>query len=133
MVIQALLVLVGVLRNSEGKILCQFSLSICFQDSNTAEIIANQKPCNLCSSNLRLAVYNIQIASDSRVAVSWANNSEDYGSFHHFNAIYDIRDHLQRMEGLSIIYNSRSSNGLVDSLAKRSSNGGDDSLVWMDF
>ncbi|KAI9177172.1 hypothetical protein LWI28_011928 [Acer negundo] len=123
----------GALRNSDGKIFCQFSLSVGFQDSISAEILAILKACELCTSNISLVNSNIQIVSDSRVAVSWANSSEDFESFMHLNVIYDIRDYLQRYKGLSIIFNPRSTNELADSLAKLSSNGCYDSLVWSVF
>ncbi|KAK2640371.1 hypothetical protein Ddye_028166 [Dipteronia dyeriana] len=69
-----------------------------------------------------------QWVSDSTVAVSWANNLDDYGNFPHLHTILDIRGHLQSRRGLSVVYNPRSTNEVTDSLAKRSSNGGEDML-----
>ncbi|KAK2651641.1 hypothetical protein Ddye_011497 [Dipteronia dyeriana] len=71
----------GVFRDSEGKVVCLFSLSVGIQDSNTAEILAFRKACELCDSVQRLAEGNIQIVSDSMVAVSWANSMDDFGAF----------------------------------------------------
>ena len=59
----------GVLRNSEGSILCQFSIAIGIQDLITTEILAIQKACELCVSNRSLADRSIQIVSDSSVGL----------------------------------------------------------------
>ncbi|KAK3219226.1 hypothetical protein Dsin_013196 [Dipteronia sinensis] len=120
----------GVLRNSNGKTICLFSLSVDIQDSNATEILAILKACELCTSNHTLANCNIQIASDSMVAVSWANSKEDLGSILHLGTISDIRGHLQNIKGLSIIFNPRVSNKVAESLAKLSSNGAADIVEW---
>ncbi|KAK3223168.1 hypothetical protein Dsin_010193 [Dipteronia sinensis] len=60
----------GVLRNSNGKVLCIFSEWIGIQDSNTAEILAIHKACSLCVSNIAYCDKKIVICSDSKVAVS---------------------------------------------------------------
>ncbi|KAK1567635.1 hypothetical protein Q3G72_014531 [Acer saccharum] len=97
------------------------------------EILAILKACKLCTTKLSLVNRNIQIVSDSLEAVSWANNLEDFGSLLHVNAVYDIRNHLQKMKGMSIVFNPRASNVMADGLAKMSSNGGADSIVWEEF
>ncbi|KAK3225986.1 hypothetical protein Dsin_005848 [Dipteronia sinensis] len=121
----------GVLRNSNGKTICLFSLSVVIQDAIAAEILAILKACELCTSNHRLADCNIQIASDSMIAVSWVNNKEEFRSLLHLGTISDIRGHLQSMTGLSIVFNPRASNKVADNLAKLSSNGAADRLDWM--
>ncbi|KAK0599896.1 hypothetical protein LWI29_009613 [Acer saccharum] len=120
----------GILRNSEGLTLCRFSIAVGIQSSNTAEIIAIRKACELCESNPSLVSRNIQIASDSSVAVSWANSTDNFGSLPHVQIIYDIRGYLQSLKGLSIVYNPRASNEAADALAKASSSGGEDFVVW---
>ena len=120
----------GIMRNSEGSTLCRFSIAVGFQNSNTDEILAIRKACELCASNPSLADRNIQIVSDSSVAVSWANNIDNFGSLTHVQTIYDIRGYLQNLKGLSIAYNPRASNEAADALAKLSSSGGADSIVW---
>ena len=103
------------------------------QEPISAEILAILKACELCASNLSLADKKIQIASDSSIAVSWANCSDDFGNLNSINAVYDIRSFLSSLKGLSIVYNSRDSNVLADGLAKTGSHGGVDSIVWGDL
>ncbi|TXG65589.1 hypothetical protein EZV62_006864 [Acer yangbiense] len=71
-----------------------------------------------------LFVLNIQIVSDSSVAVSWANSTDNFGSLPHVQIIYDIRGYLQSLNGLSIVHNLRASNDVADALAKLASGGG---------
>ncbi|KAK0584376.1 hypothetical protein LWI29_012172 [Acer saccharum] len=95
-----------------------------------AEILAIKKACELCASNHQLAKRNIQIVSDYTVAVSWANSVENFGSYRHINIIYDIRGYLQQMKNVSVIFSSRSSNSMADSIAKLSSSGAADRVEW---
>ncbi|KAK2660971.1 hypothetical protein Ddye_007504 [Dipteronia dyeriana] len=108
----------GVLRNSTGTIICLFSLFVGIQDSNTAEILAIHKACELCALNPRLSGRKIQIVSDTMVAVSWANNVEVFRSFSNRNIIYDIKEFLLLKKDLSVSFNSRASNSEADNLAK---------------
>ncbi|KAK3189252.1 hypothetical protein Dsin_028813 [Dipteronia sinensis] len=60
----------GVLRNSEGKILCLFSTYVGIENSNTTEIWAIHKALEVCASSSVLVDREIVIVSDSMVAVS---------------------------------------------------------------
>ena len=60
----------GVLRDSTGKVLCLFSFFVGISDSNTAEVLAVHRACQLISSKTSLAGRMITIISDSKSAVS---------------------------------------------------------------
>ena len=66
----------GVLRDSNGKILCLFSYYMGILDSNAAEIWAVKRAVDLCLSNSNLRGRNISIVSDSKVSVWWVNNGD---------------------------------------------------------
>ena len=55
---------------------------------------------------------------------------ENFGSYRHINIIYDIRGYLQQMKNVSIIFSSRSSNSMADSIARLSSSGAADRVEW---
>ncbi|TXG64801.1 hypothetical protein EZV62_011795 [Acer yangbiense] len=55
------------------------------------------------------------------------------GSLNHVHLIYDIRGFLSLLGNASVVFNNRSSNSLADSLAKKGSAMGGDSLVWEDL
>ncbi|KAK3225851.1 hypothetical protein Dsin_005713 [Dipteronia sinensis] len=56
-----------VLRDSRGKVLCLFSIFLGPQDSNTAEIIAIWKACEIISLDPNFVGRSITIVSDSKV------------------------------------------------------------------
>jgi hypothetical protein len=122
----------GVLRDSSGKVLCLFSLYVGVVDSNSAEVLAIHRACQLISSNVRLASRNIALISDSKTAVSWIK-SKDFGNFKLVNLIYDIRSFLHNSIGKSIFFKPRGSNSFADSLAKGGSSRSGDRLEWSDF
>ncbi|KAK0581788.1 hypothetical protein LWI29_018005 [Acer saccharum] len=109
--------IVGVLGNSQGRILCLFSAFVGSHDSNADEVMAIHKACVLCASNHLLTGRNIEFASDSLMAVSWINNASVIGNLKLINIIYDIREHLQQFEGWTVIFNSRETNSEADILA----------------
>ena len=123
----------GVLRDANGRILCQFSLAAGIQDAITAEILAIRKACELCAIKPSLSDRNIHIASDSSVAVSWVNSVDNFGSLTHVNAVLDIRSYLQSQKGLSLVFNPRETNEMADGLAKSGAHGGEDCIVWGGF
>ncbi|KAK2640308.1 hypothetical protein Ddye_028103 [Dipteronia dyeriana] len=106
----------GVLRNCDGKVLCMFSCYIGIQDPNSAELVAIHKACALCFFIPSFVNRNIEIASDSRMVVSWINGA-GVGSINHVDLIYDIRSSLERFGG-KVVYSLRVSNQFDDRLAK---------------
>ncbi|KAK1582938.1 hypothetical protein Q3G72_019669 [Acer saccharum] len=119
----------GVLRDRNGKVVCLFSVSIGLHDSNTAELLAIHKACELCVSNEVLVGRDIEIVSVSKMAVSWVND-EDFGCDKHVQIIYDIRSMISSSNNISVIFNLRTSNSVTNSLAKRGSSLIGDSIVW---
>ncbi|KAK3226913.1 hypothetical protein Dsin_006775 [Dipteronia sinensis] len=107
----------GVLRDSNGKVLCLFSFSIGLNDSNEVEILAIHKACDLCISNPLLRGRNIEIISDSKTAVSWIKN-DGVGNLKHVKEIYDIRSNMDIFGGMVISHHSRASNFFADNLAE---------------
>ncbi|KAK3206815.1 hypothetical protein Dsin_020861 [Dipteronia sinensis] len=115
----------GVLRGYNGKLFCLFSKCVSCQDSNTAEILAIHKACELCPSNEAIDGKDIMIISDSKVAASWVNN-DGFDSIKRVNTIYDIRHMVNSSGNFSIIFNPKAANSFVDMLAKnRASYSGD--------
>ena len=98
-------------------------------DSNSAEVHAIHRACQLISSNPSLSHHKITIISDSKSAVSWINGA-DFGNFLLLNMVYDIRQVLHSIPGLVIIFMPRGSNSLADGLAKAGSSRSGDRLVW---
>ena len=76
----------GVLRDANGKVLCLFSFHLGILDSNTTELLAIKKAIELISENQNLIDRDIEIVSDSKVAVSWVNK----GDFGNVNQVKDI-------------------------------------------
>ena len=109
----------GVLRDSNGMVLCFFSLSVGVQDVIAAELMAIKKACSLCVLNSALMGKFIEIVSDSLVVVTWIN-SDNVGSLDYVNLVYDIRDLMGRHGNLSLVFCSRASNTFADDLAKGS-------------
>ncbi|KAK3183003.1 hypothetical protein Dsin_030289 [Dipteronia sinensis] len=102
----------GVLRDSNGKVLCLFSSYIGVQSSIAAEIYAIQRACQLCQAKESLRRKKIDIISDSAVAVSWINE-EGYGNVDHINTILDIREIQSEGGNISVTFNSRDWNGKI--------------------
>ena len=119
----------GVLRDSNGKVWCLFSSYVGFTDSNSAEVLAIHRACNLIVSNRLLDGRNIVIISDSRSAVSWMNGS-DFGNIKLVQLVYDVRQALQFREGLSVKFMTRNFNSFADGLAKDGSGRNGERLVW---
>ncbi|KAK3231507.1 hypothetical protein Dsin_003388 [Dipteronia sinensis] len=79
----------GVLRDNLGNVLGLFADHVGILDSNSAEILAIHRGVSLCAQTDSLVGNEIDIISDSKVAVSW-ENSKGLGSLKYVNLIYDI-------------------------------------------
>ncbi|KAK3229395.1 hypothetical protein Dsin_001276 [Dipteronia sinensis] len=119
----------GILRDTNGKVRCIFSISVGQQSSNTAKVLAVQKACHLCAYHADMGSKMIQIISDSKQVVSWVNEV-GLGSLYHINLIMDIRECLSSMANASVVYNSRATNSLTDSLARKASESLVNRLEW---
>ena len=100
-------------------------------DSNTAQILAIHKACELVISNPLLLGRNIEIISDSKTAVSWIQNG-GVGNLKHVNEIYDIRSYMDNVGGINISHHTRASNGFADNLAKMGARMSGDFVEWSD-
>ncbi|KAK3188251.1 hypothetical protein Dsin_027812 [Dipteronia sinensis] len=120
----------GVLRDSNGKVVCLFSFYVGIMDSNAAEITAIHKAIQICRSDPFLSGEVVSIVSNSKVAVSWINN-EDFRSIEHVSMISYIREQLKTLGGLEVVHASRMFNSFADNLAKLGSGLNDDFLHWM--
>ncbi|KAK3206963.1 hypothetical protein Dsin_021009 [Dipteronia sinensis] len=123
----------GVLRNANGRILCLFSAHMGLEEYNTTEILAIHRALELCISKPELKGRDMVIVSDSKVAVSWVNNRDDFGSLKHVDLIYDIREFMKVLKGIDVVYNPRHRNSFADNLAKMGSSNIGDRLVWGDL
>ncbi|KAK3222181.1 hypothetical protein Dsin_009206 [Dipteronia sinensis] len=119
----------GVLRDNLGKVLGLFSENVGVLDSISTELLAIHRAVSLCADITSLIVKEIDIISDSKVAVSWIN-SEGLGSLKHIKLIYEIRSLLNNLHNARVLFNSRASNSFADSLAKKGSAMEKDCLIW---
>ncbi|KAK2654685.1 hypothetical protein Ddye_014541 [Dipteronia dyeriana] len=117
----------GALRDASGKILLLFSYYLGIMDSCSAEVHATIKACRLVSSNRSLLMHDISIITDSKSVVEWIKG-EDFGHLLMAHLVYDIRNFIQDMTGLEILFKPRASNSLADSLAKEGSDNQGDRL-----
>ncbi|KAK2635230.1 hypothetical protein Ddye_030022 [Dipteronia dyeriana] len=122
----------GVLRNSPGVVLRLFLIFVVNQDSVTSKLLAINKACFLCASNLSTQGQNIEIVSDSLVSVTWIN-VDNVGSYAHVKLFFDIRDLLRTHERMIDSFCSRNSNSYTDNLAKKGSNREGDVVQWGSF
>ena len=119
----------GVLRDSNGKVLCSFSTFVGCMDSNSAEIYAIHRACMLLASATHLPICNVTIVSDSKSVVSWCNG-KDFGNIMLVDLVYDIRSFLHSWDGLSIKFMYRGLNSFTDGLAKLGSSRMGDRVEW---
>ncbi|KAK2651884.1 hypothetical protein Ddye_011740 [Dipteronia dyeriana] len=119
----------GVLRDSNGKVLCLFSFYIGIMDLISAEVFAIHRACQIVASNLPILHRKITIFNDSSSVVSWING-DDFGNFILVGLIHDIRQFKISLANVDFKFTPRVSNSLADSLAKRGSGGFGDRLEW---
>ncbi|KAK3221278.1 hypothetical protein Dsin_008303 [Dipteronia sinensis] len=122
----------GVLRDNMGKVLCLFSLFAGFRDSNEVKLMAIENVAHLCSYKSSLFGREINIISDSKVAVSWIND-DGFGSLTHVDRVYDTHSYLGVLGGTIVSYSSRASNSFTDNLAKLGSSIAGDFIQWGDM
>ena len=97
--------------------------------ADSVELLAILRACQLCASQLILTAKNIVIISDSSSVVSWVNDT-GVGNLYHLDYIMEIRQWKSSLGNLSVIFNSRVTNSLADSLAKRAVDHKEDRLDW---
>ncbi|KAK3226986.1 hypothetical protein Dsin_006848 [Dipteronia sinensis] len=109
------------IAESLWRVLGLFSIHLGVHDSNTAEILAIHKACEMCVANPVFQETEVIIVSDSMVAISWVNGA-GFGSLKHVRTIYDVRSMLSLHGNMKIIHNPRASNSFVDMLANMGTN-----------
>ncbi|KAK2657093.1 hypothetical protein Ddye_010145 [Dipteronia dyeriana] len=114
----------GVLRDSNDRILCLFSMYVGSLDAITAELYAIHKACLLIYEKESIARRRITIISYSKSAVAWVKGSE-FGNLQLVHLVYDIRQFLKNSDMYDMRHMPRVSNAFTDSLAKAGSSGGD--------
>ncbi|KAK3222313.1 hypothetical protein Dsin_009338 [Dipteronia sinensis] len=98
-------------------------------DSVSVELLAIHKAVSLCSNSLFFPDQDVVFISDSKAAVSWIN-MEGIGNLNHVHLIFDIRNALNNLWNARVVFNPRSSNSFVDTLAKKSFGQEGDKLIW---
>ncbi|KAK1571361.1 hypothetical protein Q3G72_015586 [Acer saccharum] len=84
------------------------------------EISAIHKACGIVDSTRSWHDKKVVFSSDSLVAVNWINSGE-VGCLALVDQIFKIRNWLRFLPSSVVVYNSRSSNFLADSLARQGS------------
>ena len=105
------------MRDFKGKVLCTFSSFVGNQLPVTAEVMVVLRACQFCALLTAISPKNIFIISDSKVVVSWVNDV-GIGNLAHLNYIMEIREWLNSIGNVSVIFNLRASNSFADCLAK---------------
>ncbi|KAK2645840.1 hypothetical protein Ddye_021035 [Dipteronia dyeriana] len=119
----------GVLRDCHGKVLGMFSECVGTQVSIMAELLAIHRAVLLCSVSNFFYEREVNFISDSKTTMSWIN-SDGLGSVMFVKLIQDIRGLLFSLRNARVIFNPRSSNSFIDSLAKQGSGQEGDVLIW---
>ncbi|KAK3229950.1 hypothetical protein Dsin_001831 [Dipteronia sinensis] len=116
-------------QKSRGSNSLPFLANVGIRDALTAEIMAIAKAIELCITKSDICKKDVTFISDSGEVVSWVNGG-GCGNSDHMLSMSDVRSNLLKMDGAHIIFKSRDSNSVADSLAKRGSGGGDDRESW---
>ena len=120
----------GVLRDCNGKFLCLFSSPIPFMEINHAEIFAIQRAIKISAACSRLSSLKIIVESDSLNAVNWCNGVS-CGPWNLNFTLNFIKGEMSRGQGIEIVFKSRESNIVADSLAKQGLTRRDEFIAWL--
>lgn len=120
----------GVLRDHSGKFMCLFSSPIPLMEINHAETLAIHWAINITRKSERTKHSSIIIESDSSNAVKWCNGVIK-GPWNLTFTINSIRGALAKGPSISIVYRSRESNMVADSMAKQGLTRNDEFLAWL--
>ncbi|KAK4857855.1 hypothetical protein QYF36_007277 [Acer negundo] len=108
----------GVLRDSDGIVLCSFSAFVGKVDAHTAELMAVYKACILSAANEALRGRKISFESDSMEAIAWVKDA-DFGNLLLVDVIYDIRAKMRLLDNSTLNFIPIAANSMADGLAKR--------------
>ena len=121
----------GVLRDSNGKVLCLFSFFMGILDSNTMELWAIKRATELALSNPNMRDRKILVVSDSKMAIAWVNHG-DFWNIAQVQTIYEICDMFKSVGCIKVVFNSRIYNFFANSLVKMGSSSYTDFVDWGD-
>lgn len=99
------------------------------QDAIEAEFLAIARAIEFCVSNPDILDKTISFSSDSREVVEWLNGSS-FNRDDLLQLLLNTRSNLSKMRQTSVIYNSRGSNTMANSLAKSGACGGANMVTW---
>lgn len=119
----------GVLRNHQGNFICLFSSPIPPMEINCAEVLAIHRAVTITLASTQLQHSSFVLESDSANAVTWCN-SDTGGPWNlnfHLNCIRNMRLHDPPF---TIVHKGRSSNMVVDSLAKQGLHRSSEFIAW---
>lgn len=119
-----------VLRDHLGRFICLFSSPIPFVEINHAEVLAIHRALKISATIDYLAHSKLTIESDSSNAVKWCNE-DNSGPWNLCFIINFIRSCLVKGHGVEILYKSRESNVVADSLAKQGLTRMDEFIAWL--
>ncbi|KAK4840660.1 hypothetical protein QYF36_015006 [Acer negundo] len=89
--------------------------------------MAIARACSLLLSRTELEGKNIVVASDCLQVVPWINSS-GVGDWRYVQLILEIKSFLGNLGQTMVEFNSRDTNSVADSLAKKGAGGGGDVL-----
>ncbi|XP_056688782.1 uncharacterized protein [Spinacia oleracea] len=120
----------GVLRNHHGEFKCLFSSPIPFMETNHAETFAIYRAVKISLGLEMVKHRKLIVESDSANAVLWCNGRSK-GPWNLNFIINFIRCSMKNGNGVEIVYKSRESNMVADSMAKRGLTRSDEFIAWM--
>ncbi|PWA67678.1 hypothetical protein CTI12_AA315630 [Artemisia annua] len=120
----------GLLRNSEGVVIAQFSIPVGVMDSGGAEVLAMEQACKMVNKKDEFKSVKIIIESDYLCAVSWVHcpNLRPGRFLPHFK---EIDSFFSSCSGRSIVHVYREYNYDADKLAKDGVHRASPLSLWM--
>lgn len=119
----------GVLRNTEGQILCLFSSASSKMESRESELKAVRKAMEIITQEIRKTKVNIIIETSSVTVIRWLNFSleQPWRYSEDFNRILALK---KNFKDVSFRYIQRELNGMADQLSKQATSRSTDFVVW---
>jgi ribonuclease HI len=120
----------GILRDSNGHVICVFSSYLGILDSNAAELLAICRALQVFFYCDLSPTYSLIVESDSMVALSWVTKLQGFPW--KLNSIINYISHLKKRVGqVDFIHTPREVNDMADHLAKRGVNDDNSLLAWL--
>lgn len=120
----------GVLRNHLGHFKCVFSMSIPTMEINSAEVLAIHRALSITLANDVFRKSSLMIESDSANDVAWCTG-EKGGPWNLGFHLNFIRSACNGELDITIVHKGRSSNQVVDTLAKQGHARMDHFVAWL--